>query len=512
MAVPSYTTDLATHNDCTSVTGMSEATGFTNTDGSGEVDSDLAIYGTVCVSEAQRKSGKGSIIYTGTSRTLPTNGGFFMWYKFFAPNALLTRANGGIQMFVGSSSSAFRQYYVNGSDTYPYGGWKNYFADPTKTASATTGSPTTSYASVGFGVDLSVGIAKGNSHTMDIVRYGRGEAIVTGGETADYATYAGLALVNDATTARWGLFQDVGGSFLWKGLQSLGTASTAVDFRDSNKNINVDDTLFADASFNRIEVNNASSNIEWTSINITALGTVSRGQFEMIDNATLLWNGCTFTDMDTFKFLSNSEQNASTYRRCNQVDQGGSTIDGTLFEASTDTYALNADIPSLVTNCTFKDNATALYIPATVTGTITLSGDVFTGNTVDIYWAGTTGTLTVNSPSATTWASAGVGTAGNGDVVIQNAVVLTIGAADGVSLVGAEVRIYDYDNTPAGSLGTELDGAESNATSTFVYVGSGSNVIWIQIMKDGYNEYNQKYTMPTADATFTANLKQDLNK
>lgn len=89
-------------------------------------------------------------------------------------------------------------------------------------------------------------------------------------------------------------------------------------------------------------------------------------------------------------------------------------------------------------------------------------------------------------------------------------VSLTISA--NTSLLGAEIRIYDLDNAPAGSLGTELDGTESCGGATFPYKGTAGNSIWVQIMKSGYEEFGLQTTMPTTDGGFYALLSQDLNE
>lgn len=81
-------------------------------------------------------------------------------------------------------------------------------------------------------------------------------------------------------------------------------------------------------------------------------------------------------------------------------------------------------------------------------------------------------------------------------VDVEPAIVPTVTISAQISLVGAEIRIYDMDNNPAGSLGTELAGTESCPTSTFNYVGESGNTIWIQIMKDGYVEFGQSITIP----------------
>ena len=360
MAAASYTTDLQTYDLAITVTNWGELTGMVGTDGNGNADPDLAIHGATCISESQRKSGIGSIAYDGTAPTWTSGWSYFIWNKFFAPNSLGTLAQGGLRVAVGDTVANYYGWYVDGSDTYQYGGWKNYAVNPEENASAvqTQGTPNGTWNTVGMGYNLPInGISKGNSATVDIIRYGRGEAIITGGgpsPTFSYATFDGLALVNDnATTGRWGLFQDVGGSYLWKGLMSFGTASTAVDFRDSNVVINIDDTTKITSGFNRIEVVNASSRVDWDTILITKLGTQSKGDFEVIDNADVNIDDCFFTSMGTFTFQSNSTINTTTWRLCDQITQGGAVFSECNFVESATSSAVIADNIANISNCSF---------------------------------------------------------------------------------------------------------------------------------------------------------------
>lgn len=87
----------------------------------------------------------------------------------------------------------------------------------------------------------------------------------------------------------------------------------------------------------------------------------------------------------------------------------------------------------------------------------------------------------------------------------------TITLQANTTLSGAEIRIYDMDNVPAGSLGTELAGIESNGSSTFSFAAESTNVVWIQIMKSGYIEYGQQYTIPTINTTLSLILTVDTN-
>lgn len=485
MAAASYTTDLATHTDCSATTGFAEATGFTAGSGSGEVDTDLAIYGTSCISEAQRKSGKGSLIYTGTARTLPTNGVFLIWFKFFAPNALLTKTNGGMQVFIGNSSSVFNQYYINGSDTYPYGGWVNYVADPTVTATTSTGNPSAPWEATGIGVDLSTGISKGNSFTIDHIRWGRGEAIITDGDLANgYANFDALAVVNDnPTTGRWGLFQDVGGSYLWKGLMTLGESGTPVDFRDSNIVISIDNTEFVAPAFNRIEVNDATSNIEWISVNISSLGTVSKGEFEAIADATILHQACTFTDMSTFIYQSNSDIDLTTFRRCGQVTQGSAVFTDNLFDESIATVALVANSLNNVTGNTFNSDGTGHAVNlGNITTTQALTWDNFESG----YVTGTTG-----SPVTT-------GTSGNETLLcnVSTGEVLTINVADGASVPSVKNDGSGTVNVVAGQYDFIISGLEINTEVTILTAGTQTELFHVEntSVSDGDGKYKVTYT------------------
>lgn len=90
-------------------------------------------------------------------------------------------------------------------------------------------------------------------------------------------------------------------------------------------------------------------------------------------------------------------------------------------------------------------------------------------------------------------------------------VSVTLAISAQVSLVGAEIHIYDLDNSPAGSLGSELSGIETSTGSTFSYTGSAGNLLWIQIMLSGYEEFGQSVTMPSSSSGFVATLQPEEN-
>ncbi len=525
MAAPSYTTDLVTYNDCTSSSGWGEVTNLSLGAGP-DTDSDLAIHGTVCITQDRAKVGGNSQVFTGTGPTLPTNGAFFVWHKFFAPNSLQTLANDGAMVMIGSTTSNCHGWDMDGSDTYEYGGWVNYVVDPTITHDWVVGTPSGVYNTVGNGWVLVTAPQKGNPFNTDIIRYGRGESRFTDGDSGNgYATFNGYALVNDnPTTGRFGLIQEIKGGYLYKGLMSLGLTATSVDFRDSDVNISIDDTTKVVAAFNRIEVHNASSNIEWTGINITALGVQSKGEFEMVDNATVALTGCKFADMSTFIFQSNATLTSTSFQRCGQITHGGadfSLCDFTGYEGTTDTayltYATASDPDGEMDYCKFvKGTASthAIEYDATNTPTtITLRGIDFTGynatngNTDSaLYFPSTTKDYIVYLVECTGDISYKVGTGGS-VTLIADPVTTTVTVRDATTsdlIAGARVLIWVTDATNFPYLASvTITGSGTTATVTHAAHGlaTGDNV---NIQGSEQENYRGAYQITVTDVnTYT---------
>jgi len=175
---------------------------------------------------------------------------------------------------------------------------------------------------IGSAVYVVTGPKKGEVHNCDVIRYGRGSAIFEHGETSNYCTIAGFVTQNDNSSNRWGLIQETSGGYLWKGRISLGTASNAVDFRDSDRIIFIQWCPKVTSNFNTIEVLNASSNIEMTNFQFIQLDTTtaSLGRWITTNDATVTLTNCSFQDMGTFDFDSNTTALNCSWVRCLQID------------------------------------------------------------------------------------------------------------------------------------------------------------------------------------------------
>jgi hypothetical protein len=515
-----YATDLQVMNAADSSTGWAELSGHTS-GAAPAATTETYIQNGIAIDQAtgQATGQNAGMQYDSGANISWTSGWVFTAWQFFAsPTNINTWANGGMRIGIGSTSGNMRYWNAVGNDfgAYPYGGWQNTAIDPQVAGDQTDGSPVAgNYRLFGSMPNMLNKITKGSPHAVDIIRYGRGQFQVTGAD----ATFAGMAAANDADTARWGLFQVSGGGYLWKGLMSLGLAGTSVTFSDSNKSIRLDDTPRTAAAFNKIEIRNASSSVTWNSISVSGVQTsitgsapVSPGDFEVVDNPTVVLNGCTFTDLGTFVFQSNTDVIDCTFRRCKQLTQGGAEFTGNLVTNGEDAISLVVSDLSLVTGNTFVSDGSNHAVDL---GTIGSTTSVTWDNVATSYATGATGSpitptstgneiITANVPSGVTLTinvAAGAtvpsvrntaGTPGTINVV-AGLVTLTLTGL----VADSEVRIYSAGTT------TELDGVENSGTSfAFTYTYAASTFVDIVVHKADYKYIRiEDYLLGSGDSS-----------
>jgi hypothetical protein len=384
MAAPVYATDLVTINDGSGTfTEPTSATLGTLSN----ADTDNFIQDVSCCTKSTGASGAPAIagmgILAGAGQTITTPSAYYAWVFTGAGALIDTYANGGIRLIVGNTSANYKSWYVLGKDTYPYVGWSCIAVDPSLTSDATVGSPTSTLQYFGVNFNCLINISKGNPMGCDALRHGR-VLTVTLGEASNYATFPGIAGTSDTVANRWGQFQEISGGYQIQGKLLLGvTAGNLVDFRDENRNIVFAISKKVAATFNAIEIQKATSRVDWTSCNFSALGTVSRGDFTVTDDADVNIIGCSFTDVGLFSFLPNSTITNSTFRRTDKITTGGATLTSCVFDKNRATTAVLASSPAnaaLVTGSTFTSDGTGYGME--ITGTA--ANMTFTNNT----WSG----------------------------------------------------------------------------------------------------------------------------
>ena len=525
MTVPSYTSDLSSGllDECNTDTGYVEptATGWAQLNAETFGETDLFIQGTTCIS-ATCKTGVGATMYDATSVTIPTDGAFLVWVYWAAPNSLDIESNGGIRTIIATTTADFYSWIHGGKDTYTYGGWINLATNPTVTPDYNIGSGLTTNRYFGWAYNALAVPGKGNPYCVDVMRYGRCEARFEHGSTTDgYCTFAGFAAINDDINARWGLIQSVPGGYLWKGLITLGYGTTGCDFRDSNKQILIDNTKKVTKNFNRINVEKSTTRVDFTAISIQALGSTSRGNFEMVDNADVNFESCTFTDMGTFVFQSNATVNDTIFRRCSTVGVGGGLFNGCTFTNSIASAAITASSPAnaaKVTNASFVSSGTGHGIEITGTAAnMTLTNVDFVGYAASdgssgneaVYVNITGGSMNLTVDGGTT---PSVRTAGASVTVVAGAVSATVTVTDtsGIELENVRVLAYAITGGPmpanvvvtitnSGVTGTVSHTSHGMATNDKVMIKGAShyqNNGVFTITKNSNDSY--WYVMPSA--------------
>ncbi len=211
----------------------------------------------------------------------------------------------------------------------------------------------------------------------------------------------------------------------------------------------------------------------------------------------ILLGGSCGIDGAVFSSCAKISPNSGNFNNCT-ISTTTESVTGAL-ELVTDTDLL------VMANITFNSytGKYALYIPATVTGTITLNNFVGDGSGTDVYWAGAAGELIINKSNGTnfsTWSSAG------GTVSLVSSVSISVNVKDqsAVNINGAYVYI-DEDLGAAGEIiNTTTDANGDVATS---YSGAATSAT-VRVRKYGYKPYVGTISL-TADSTTNVTLITD---
>lgn len=530
MAAPSYLTDLTTVNllDTDVTPAVGEPTGST-AGTTIATETDHFVVGTACVSKIFNATGVGGLGFlAATAQTLPTDGAVYTWQYWGAPNAIETKANGGMQVLIGNTAANYRRYYTYGRDTVVYGGWKCFPVNPTITQSATQGTPNTTYQYFGVAANVALAVARGYPLAFDAIRIGRGSINMANGSLADgYATFSGAATTNDTNTTtgpvynRWGILSFNDGSFQMQGRLGFGNATVPVDFKDSNKTIVIQNTEFVTSDFNKFEILNAASNVSWTGITISSLSTVSRGNFTVTNNANVTLDTCTFTDLGNFTLQSNTSVVSTVFRRCGPVTVANATLSDCLCDRANSTTAVIAGAPSQLTKITgseFISDGTGYAIELTGTAANTsLSGVTFTGYAAT---NGTTGNEAIFVNIATGAMTISITGGGNtpsirtagANVTIQNAKSFTVTnirensevrilrQSDSVELGGAE----NISASPTGVTNLSVSADPDNAGRFRVIYDYGYTVdvpIFVVVFNVDYQPIYQSTSLKSTDTS-----------
>ena len=507
-----YSTDLTLIADGSSGT-PEEANSYNNGGSLNSGDSDNAIQGTtafVALTPTQNDREVSLLANNGANLNIPITEVLTLYGYHSVPGILGTTSETppGAMVIVGTSLANISTYIVDGSDTYYEGGWRNYVVDLSNTptgpdnSGGTGNGVTNGNQYFGIAYHQNTGPNRASPYNLDAVRTGRMILSCQGGTNAavdnanplsstaanfpqaaafdDHNTGGALSIGGTSQTLvdggfhRFAQVRFLNGVYLCQGIVRLGVTglTNEIYFNDSSRSVAFNDNNLTYADFNRLEVVNAVSTVILDSMSFSALGSTARGNFEMVDNATVDIDGCSFLDMGTFIFQSNATIDDTAFRRCNLITSGSAAFTNCTFSRSNATSATSATTTEDFDNCTFISDGTGYAIDlGNFSGTSTMAVNcTFTGydpgtdanggaggnanSAIRVNLQNTTDELTINVAS------------GTGVPTIDN-----VGAA-GTVTVQQSVN-YTIENIRSG---TNLQLIEDQGGGTLVTIGGVDNV------------------------------------
>ncbi len=404
--------------------------------------------------------------------TVDSDGAIIIWGFFGVANSLETKANGGFRVTAGSSVTDFSHYYMAGGDELLFSTWVPYALYPHDSDTIDSDAGTTDHSAIQVaGVAANVktpGPTKGAPLAGDVLRYGRCILEYTEGDSdTAFNTFSGAdAFANDSDTV-WGLLELDGGVYRMQGLHRFGDSDSSVDFRDADKTMVWRPVEKVSSNFNRIEIVDSDTFVQWDNITFLSLSTVSPGDL-VVTAGVLQADACQFVDMRDFTFTELDVVTNSTFRGCRTITAPDTLMSGSQIlvpAVDSDASALiwdDSDNPdSDLADMSFSQGATnhhAIEFGTNASISMTLRGidfagfeaaDDLDGSTLFIANTDSDVTITINLVSCT--GNISFKSAGAAVVLVVDPVTLTVTVTDTITMdpiVGARVVVYvnDSDN------------------------------------------------------------------
>lgn len=516
ISVTSDLTDVTAANTLTDGGQFYKLNGTSS--GNPAADSDAHIQGSGCVANKMGADTGTTNVgghFNHTTTFDLTGKHLFHWRQIVTAGNMLAKASLGITLGLTNtsttsttawSSTNFKQWYLDGSDTVPAAiGWQCYVVDPAGTADNSAGALTLSTVkNAGFICRQTTGVTTTVSNQfVDAVRMGTGITATTsvGGDTLTMAN-----LFSTDKTNSWGVVTQFAGIYYGAGKLTIGSTSQGqvCNFTDTGqvlvwKNYPVSDTLY------ELLIKGASG--FKTTVSLT--GWIIRGQ------ANKTWNvncsdaysdfkaySCSFANLKAPVLSAGSVLSGCTISSSGLFEVNGAAITGCSFSgANTGSVAQikldAASEASAISTCSFTKGANTVHaIQITAAGDYTLTGQTFSG------YAASDGSV----GDETIYVSVGTGTV---NISVDSSVSVRGARADVHVLVGQ--KTLNFTGLVSGSdimvktsdTNTALLQIDQNSGSTYAWSHSlAGTTVDILIMKAGYMPYMvYDYTLPTAAST-----------
>ena len=327
---------------------------------------------------------------------------------------------------------------------------------------------------------------------IDAMYFGRGLTF-DGSDTAD-KIFSEAAALDELTANKFGVLIEVDEVIFAQGdivFDDNGSANTQTSDGETvifTKKTNTTNTY-------RLILIGTNNTVVFNNTNISATDT-ARFLFDSsgtINSFNMTGGG--FKKASSVAFKSGQTINGVNFTECGEVDTNGATISNSNFistiETITGSLAINSSSElGNMSKLNFSDyhanSRYAIYIPASVTGTITLTDFVFDNpsSAYCLYWAGT-GTLIVNRGGTTNISNY----TSPGTVTIQSSVSIDVHIEDQSNNDLADAWVYIDTNPTIGDI-ADIVNTQSNSTGdvSTSYSGAATSAT-IRIRKYGYKPY-----------------------
>ena len=193
-------------------------------------ETDIYLQGSAAVSS--RASNKDGTLYYDYGSGLDfttTYAGYHVaiWFQCTTLASLDTVANGGIAIFLGTSTANYDEWYVLGDDTREIynGGWIRLIIDPTKTPTNTGGTGLSLSSVQYFGITINTdGTAKAENLIIDRIDIING-LVVTAGDATTPGSWQEVFDLDDASANKYGVIEKRGETFFVQGRITIGDAA-----------------------------------------------------------------------------------------------------------------------------------------------------------------------------------------------------------------------------------------------------------------------------------------------
>lgn len=525
---------VAADNDRVAEAAQSIDAGTWGNDGGGggvADEPDFVYQGTIAQSRKVSTSRIGRSYSGGTTRDATTGSGTYQTFLFkinitnFA--GLLARTAPAAGIKIGSSSTAYDEWYVFGNDNYPTaGGWQFVAINPNVTGyidDNTNGTPDfTNIDYYSLIADFSA-TSKGENVVIDAIDLGTG-LVLTGGDGADPdGLWTDFLSADEGTVNnRWGYTRSLSGIYYVQGRLAIGEnaggTAVATVFQDTSGQVIVWENGRAATGYYgmRFNLGNATTDIDITGTTFDSVGekdntlgglytTTEDTRLDVVVTGTLGTlglTGCFFRNLSSMTLTSACTLDTTDVEVETLDDGGGAEIFDSVIRTTSVSGVATITNPTFgsttdIRNTEFVQAGAGHAIEFTSAGTYDLTGIGFTGynasdnqNDSAIYCSAGSGTITVNVT--------------NGDTPSVRAPGMTIDVVNAVNVtledlvIGSEVYIFET-NTPANVV---MALTADTATETVSYAYVSDTDITIRVRK---SSAAPKYLPYTATGSITSN-------